>query len=163
VKETSRQRGKSGMIVIGIMAVVIVSAVAVLIVFANQEREQRGAAAASAETLSAETYMDVVEPLLANANPENGPALLQRHGCNGCHMGSAVANNLAPSFVGMREQLPERRPPLQPEAYLYEAIVYPNAHQVEGYVAQMPVTYGDMPDQELGDMMAYLLTADIQP
>ncbi|MBC8099359.1 MAG: hypothetical protein H7Y11_07945, partial [Armatimonadetes bacterium] len=51
-----------------------------------------------------------------------------------------------------------RRPPLTAEAYLYESILYPTAYEVEGYTGQMPRTYGELSDRDLGDIIAYLLT-----
>ncbi len=116
----------------------------------------------AAGELTAETYMDIVTPLLANANPENAEVLLVQYDCAACHR-QGVANNLAPSFVGMAERAAEARPPLTAAAYIYEAIVHPLEHTLGGYTGIMPQYYGSrLSDQELGDIIAYLLTPDAQ-
>ncbi|MDX1991608.1 MAG: c-type cytochrome [bacterium] len=104
------------------------------------------------------TYLDVVEPLLANANPENGPALLQKHGCNACHAGQN-AGHLGPPHSEVHAVAADRRPPLTAAAYIYESIVYPGAFILEEYDdVNMPRIYGEqIPDDELGDIIAYLL------
>jgi cytochrome c len=111
-----------------------------------------------ADELAADTYMDIVEPLLANADSERGPDLLQKHGCNACHSGD-VAGRLAPELDGLGAAAGQRRPPLTAEAYIYEAIIYPGAHIVEGFHDNMPRIYQQqIPQDELGDIIAYLLT-----
>ncbi len=102
--------------------------------------------------------MNVVTPLLANADADRGAELITRSGCHGCHVVGA-ANNLAPAFSGVAARAVERRAPMQPEAYLYESIVHPRALIIEGYSEEMPRTYGTiLSDQDLGDMIVYLLT-----
>jgi cytochrome c2 len=108
--------------------------------------------------VTADSYMAVVTPLLENADPARGEELITRNGCHACHVFGA-ANNLAPAFEGIAARAVERRAPMQPEAYLYESIVHPEAFTVEGYSAQMPRTYGTiLSDQDLGDIIAYLMT-----
>ncbi len=111
----------------------------------------------SEDSLTADTYMLEVSALLADADPENGPALLTQHGCMACHR-DAADNHLAPSYVGLAERAPDRHPPLTAAAYIYESIRYPRAHEVEGYSAQMPQLA--LSDSDLGDIIAYLLTQD---
>ncbi|GEM_PF-428196 len=110
-----------------------------------------------AEALTAETYMDVVTSLLSNANSENGEVLLQQYGCNACHAGQN-AGRLAPAHSEVAQVAAVRRPPLTAAAYVYESIIYPGAFIVEGYERNMPRIYADqIPDDELGDIIAYLL------
>jgi hypothetical protein len=53
----------------------------------------------------------------------------------------------------------ERRPSLTAAAYVYESIIYPGAFIVDDYYNNMPRIYHDqIPDDELGDIIAYLLT-----
>jgi hypothetical protein len=48
-----------------------------------------------------------------------------------------------------------------PEQYLFEAIVAPDVHLVEGYQPLMPKNYGEiLTDQNLADLIAYLLTLE---
>ncbi|MBC7871560.1 MAG: cytochrome c [Chitinophagaceae bacterium] len=110
-----------------------------------------------AEVRTAETYMDVVTPLLTNANPENGEVLLQQYGCNACHAGQN-AGRLAPAHSDVAQVAAIRRPPLTAAAYIYESIIYPGAFIVDGYERNMPRIYAEqIPDDDLGDIIAYLL------
>ncbi len=110
-----------------------------------------------AEALTAETYVDVVASLLSNANSQNGEVLLQQYGCNACHAGQN-AGRLAPAHSEVAQVAAVRRPPLTAAAYVYESIIYPGAFIVEGYERNMPRIYADqIPDDELGDIIAYLL------
>ena len=107
---------------------------------------------------TAETYMDIVAPLLENADPQHGAELLQTLGCVACH-GGENAGRLAPSHAELWKIAAERRPPLTAAAYIYESIVYPGAYQVEGFPDNMPRVYKrQIPDDDLGDIIAYLLT-----
>ena len=111
-----------------------------------------------ATELTADTYMDVVTPLLAEANAANGEALLTQFGCAACHI-TGAANNIAPAFTGIAERAAERRPPLTAEAYIYESIIHPTAYLVESYAPSMAQDYRErLSDSELGDIIAYLLT-----
>lgn len=114
-----------------------------------------------AQTLVAETYADEVARLLQDADPARGEALVKRYACVSCHEGAGAQNRLAPVWDGLASVAADRHPPLSAAAYLYESIVYPRAHEVEGYTGQMPLIYGrTIPDAELGDIIAYLLTKE---
>lgn len=137
------------------LALLAIFAVVFLIEFINLS--QTGDTQA-VETPEAETYMDVLTPLLENADAANGPMLIQKHGCAACHV-AGVANRLAPAFDGLGDRADERHPPLTAEAYLYESIIHPQAFEVEGYIGQMPQIFEQqIPENELGDIIAYLLT-----
>src|SRR5689334_8429205 len=98
------------------LALLAVFAIAFLIEFVNlsQTGDIHGVS-----TPEAATYMDVVSPLLENANASNGPMLIQKHGCVACHV-DGVAHRLAPSFEGLSERAGQRHPPLTAPAYIYE-------------------------------------------
>ncbi len=128
-----------------------------LIEFVNLSRGDGGA-----DTLTADTYLDIVTSLLADANPANGPILVQQHGCAACHGGNN-AGRLAPGYEGLAERAGERRPPLTSAAYIYESIIYPGAYTVEGYQNNMPRLYeSQIPHDELGDIIAYLLSGNAE-
>lgn len=111
------------------------------------------------ETLTEETYQDIVEALLVNADAERGETLVQRYGCVACHAGAGADNRLAPHWTGLADRAADRHPPLSAEAYLYESIVYPRAVDIEGYTGNMPLIYGSqIPPDDLGSIIAYLLT-----
>lgn len=110
--------------------------------------------------LSAETYANRVAALLADASPERGAQLVEQHLCTACHREGAVSN-IAPAFVGVGERAATRRPPLSAPAYIYESITNPLAYIVEGFSPVMPQDFpARLSDQELGDIIAYLLTPD---
>ncbi len=110
----------------------------------------------SDENLTEDIYMDIVMPLLEEANPENGAELVVSHGCNACHADDAPI--YAPRHSALAEVADDRRPPMKAAAYIYESIIYPGAFVVEGYQNNMPRIYhGQIPPEELGDIIAYLL------
>ena len=112
------------------------------------------------EQLTSETYMDVVEPLLADADPTAGEELVELYGCTVCH-GGDNAGRLAPGYTGLSAVAAERRPPLTAEAYVYESIIYPGAYDVEGYANNMPRIYDtQISDDDLGDIIAYILSVE---
>ena len=121
-----------------------------------------GASATPSDPVSADSYADEVAAVLENANPANAEAVMIIYGCIACHR-AGVANNVAPGFVGIAETAAQRRPPMPADAYLYESIVHPGNYVVEGFSDVMPHDLGDrMSDQEIGDMIAYLLTPGAQ-
>ncbi len=142
------------------LALLVIFAVIFVLVFVNASGDTpEGTPVAE---LTSESYMDIVEPLLANADPERGEVLLTQYDCAACHR-MGVANNLAPSFVGIAERAAVQRPPLTAAAYLYEAIIYPDVHVAGSYTGIMPQYYGTrLSEQELGDIIAYLLTPDAE-
>lgn len=111
------------------------------------------------ETPSAQSYRGRVDALLAMAQPENAETVISKYSCNACHReGQGV---IAPLFDGLAARAADRRPPMPADAYIYEAIVFPGAFVVEGYNDLMPPDFGTrMTDQELADVLAYLLTPD---
>lgn len=125
----------------------------VAFIAASQQRNEE-----APTEITAETYLQEVTALLEDANPENGAVLVTRdYECYACHVQGA--DTIAPSYTGLAERAVLERPPLAPTAYIYESIVFPSAHIVEGYPDAMPKNYGSrLSQQELGDIIAYLLT-----
>ncbi len=110
--------------------------------------------------ITADSYQDRVAALLANAQPADAEAVVEKYGCGACHRVGA-ANGIAPSWVGIAERAATRRPPLTAAEYIYESITDPGAYVVDGYPDVMPKDFAQrMSDQELGDIIAYLLTPD---
>ncbi len=153
----SVSRGAPAWPVFMVIGLIAVFAIVFVLEFMNLSAPEQ-AAEPIAETLTADTYMLTVARLLADGNPVEGEALLTKHGCAACHLGAGAQNMVAPSFAGVATRAETRRPPLRAAAYLYESIVHPTAYEVEGYSGQMPRTYGDIPDADLADILAYLLT-----
>jgi cytochrome c551/c552 len=102
-------------------------------------------------------YTQITDRLLAMGDPSRAEALLERHACTACHL--MGGERVAPGWANIAELAPQRRPPLSAAEYIYEAIVHPAVHLVEGYPASMPQDYGTrLSEQELADMLVYLLT-----
>jgi mono/diheme cytochrome c family protein len=111
------------------------------------------------KTLTADSYSDIVATLLVDADVTQGEAMTKRYGCVACHAGAGAENKLAPLWPGVATRAATRRPPLSAAAYLYESIVHPGALEVDGYSGNMPIIYGQqIPERDLGDIIAYLLT-----
>jgi cytochrome c551/c552 len=141
------------------LGLLVVFGVIFLVEFISASENSVGKAA---EELTSETYMDVVASLLENADPENGAMLIAQYDCAACHR-AGVVNHIAPSFVGLAVRAEQARPPLTAAAYIYESIVYPQAHMAGDYSTVMPQNYGArLSESELGDMIAYLLTPDAE-
>jgi hypothetical protein len=139
-------------VVITLTLLIVFGVVFVLEFVAASERP------ATPEALTADSYMAEVNRLLANADTQRGEALIQeKYECHVCHIQGA--GKIAPDFAGIALRAETTHSPLQPAAYIYESIVYPKAHQIEGFSGAMPINYGSrLSEQELGDMIAYLLT-----
>lgn len=117
------------------------------------------AAAIPEDQLTEISYMERVEGLLAEADPSRAVGMIYGEGinCAGCHLSPG---GLAPSFDHLPNVAAERRPPLQPAAYIYESIIFPETYIVKGaaWRAVMPVNFADtLSDQQLGDVIAWLL------
>jgi cytochrome c551/c552 len=109
-------------------------------------------------SVSADSYSQEVAALLEETDSEHGQALFTTYGCAACHE-SAASTGVAPSLSGIAERAGERRPPLPSAAYIYESIVHPSAFIVNDYSNVMPQNFRErMSDEELGDIIAYLLT-----
>lgn len=107
--------------------------------------------------INAESYAEEVAAALANADIEIGGDLVYELECNLCHLQGD--GSLSPLFFSLADFASERRPPLPAEQYLYEAILYPGAHLVEGYTNAMPNNYVErLSRQEVGHIIAYLMT-----
>jgi cytochrome c551/c552 len=137
------------------LVLLTVFAVVFVIEFINLSQPEEGEVV---EIPQPDSYLSEVEALLENADAFNGSLMLQKHGCTNCHQELEV-NRLAPSFNGVATRAAERRAPMTAAAYLYEAIIHPQAFEVRGYIGQMPQIFKQqIPENELGDIIAYLLT-----
>jgi len=140
------------------LALLILITVIFIVEFVVSTQSEMVAKQTAPATLTANTYMDKVALLLSNANPENGAKLVEQYNCVACHREGAE-NHIAPAFKGMAERAATRRPPLSAPAYIYEAITHPMAYLVQDFSPVMPQNFSELlPDQDLGDIIAYLLT-----
>lgn len=103
------------------------------------------------------SYADALALALTGADSAIGERLIAETDCAVCHL--TGDGRTAPLFDGLASLARARRPPLNAEQYLYEAIVFPAAHLVDGYANAMPKDYAQrFSPADLGHMIAYLLT-----
>ena len=100
-----------------------------------------------------------VAALLEAANPANGEQLTVANGCIACHSLQEGVVMVGPSWHNVGATAATRVAGQSAAAYLYESIVSPNAHVVEGFQPNlMPPTYRDtLTAPQLADIIAYLL------
>jgi len=109
-------------------------------------------------TTAPEGYRERVDALLAIGQPENAEAALVKYTCTACHRGET---SIGPLFEGLAERAATRRPPMPADEYIYESIIHPGVYIVEGYQNVMLPDIGSrISDQELADILVYLLTPD---
>ncbi len=117
---------------------------------------------AAGEAATRQAYRAELATALAAPDWIIGEKLSAQNECNACHMegdGSA-----APLFAGLADAAALRREGLDAEQYLYEAIVHPSAHLVEGYSDAMPQNYADrLSLPEIGHLIAYIKTFRAEP
>jgi cytochrome c oxidase subunit 2 len=95
-----------------------------------------------------------------------GPELLTRHGCNGCHSLDG-SPRVGPTFRGLfgrtvqlvsdgrQETLTANRD------YIRRSILQPQADLVQGYPPVMPSYQGQIPDDELQTLLDYLCSEEL--
>lgn len=117
-----------------------------------------------AEQVTAGLPDDVLQAI-TNATPANGETLALTFACIGCHALDPNEVRTGPTWHNMGDTAVVRVPGESPAFYLYHSIIAPNEHVVEGYPANiMPQNFGQtMSVQQLGDMVAYLLSQNGQP
>jgi mono/diheme cytochrome c family protein len=106
---------------------------------------------------------------LPEGNPSRGEALANSEGCVACHIstptGPAWGATATEPGIGERAALRIQQPDYTGDAttaeqYLFESIVLPNIHIVEGFAPIMPNTYSQtLTEQDVADMIEYLMTA----
>lgn len=144
-------------LVIALVFFIVTAFVSVIIVINPSAPNPQG----TGTPIAADSYRAEVDALLAIAQPENADVAISKYVCIACHQ--AGSNQLAPSWVGLAARAASERPPLTAAAYIYESIVDPAAFIVEGYNDVMPHDYRTrMSQQELADILAYLLSPDAQ-
>ncbi len=103
-------------------------------------------------------------PAAGGANVANGEKLFKQTvigaqaGCITCHSldGSKL---VGPTMKGLATRAASEVPGLSAEEYIRQSILEPNAHVVKDYPAGVMQSYkNDLKEQELNDLVAYLLT-----
>jgi mono/diheme cytochrome c family protein len=108
---------------------------------------------------------------LPEGDAANGEALATSQGCTACHIstptGPAWLASGGEPGIGTRAAQRIESPgytgsATTPEQYLFESIVLPDVHIVEGFSAGlMPQTYGEtLTEQDVADLIAYLMSLE---
>ncbi|KXK13287.1 MAG: cytochrome c class I [Chloroflexi bacterium OLB15] len=98
--------------------------------------------------------------LVAMGNSENGAQLIVSKTCTACHRDEA--GSVGPSFTGIVDYAGTLRPGFTAEGYLLESILDPGVYLYNNYSNSMPALGTQLSDQELADIMAYLMTQHAQ-
>ena len=93
---------------------------------------------------------------------EAGAAHFERLRCNTCH--EAGAEQRGPRLEGIfgkPVQLTDGRTLVRDENYLRRSILEPNADVVAGYLPQMPTYEGQVSEEELLQLVAYIRSLEV--
>jgi mono/diheme cytochrome c family protein len=102
----------------------------------------------------------------ADDNPERGRQIVSATAqprCGTCHTIPGIegaVGTIGPSLAGIGSRASERVPGVPANVYLRQSLTEPNAYIVEGFASPsvMPSYREQLNDQELDDVVAFLLT-----
>lgn len=102
---------------------------------------------------------DDVRTAVEGADVGAAQTVALKYGCVGCHALDPNQVMTGPTWHNIGDTAVTRVPGESPAQYIYQSIMEPNAHVVDGYPGNvMPQTFKDMmTPQELAEMVAYLL------
>lgn len=102
---------------------------------------------------------DDVRQMVEGADTGGAETLALKYACVGCHALDPNEVKTGPTWYNMGDTAIVRVSGESPAQYIYESIVNPNAHVVNGYPGNiMPQNFREiMTPEELGTMVAYLL------
>ena len=116
---------------------------------------------ASANPPPAQGGIQAAVEALPEGDASSGETIFREgENCQSCHSIDSSQRGAGPSLSGVSVRAGEEKPGYSAEMYLYESIVYPNAHTVAGYPGGiMPGNYRkSLSDQQLADLIAFLMT-----
>jgi mono/diheme cytochrome c family protein len=87
-----------------------------------------------------------------------GRQVFEAKGCIGCHAIQGVGGAVGPNLTNVATAAETREPGKSAEEYLRESILSSTAFVVSGYPPVMPSFQGNITDQELNDLVRYLLS-----
>lgn len=104
-----------------------------------------------------------VTPVVQEAPPGNagrGETLFVEQGCISCHAVDSDAVLSGPALTGVAREAADRVAGLDAAAYLRQSLVEPDAYIVEGFQPGVMQSYANLPETDITDLVAYLLTLD---
>jgi mono/diheme cytochrome c family protein len=165
--ERSRQRGPIRIsptaepFIISIGGFLVVFALASMFVTVPAPKAETGnAGGAPAPSSGLPTKGDFTKIVseLPPGNADNGVKLYTSQACSGCHSLQKDQRLVGPSFYGLWSRAGTRIEGMGAKEYLYQSIVDPNVHVVEGYQSGlMPPTFAKtLKPQDMADLLAYI-------
>ena len=117
---------------------------------------------------TAETVSSPIDRLVAVRDPENGKLLFEtfqeaaNYACSTCHSAVSEEKLVGPGLLNIKDRALTRVAGQSAAEYLYNSIINPDEHLVEGYEAElMPKNWTDIYSNiEIFDIVAYLLTLE---
>jgi mono/diheme cytochrome c family protein len=94
---------------------------------------------------------------LAKGNPANGKKLFGANGCGGCHTYKPAGSNgqTGPDLDKLPQYAKQaNQGPL--DQFVETSITNPSAYVQSGYQDVMPKSYGNLPQNQLADLVAFL-------
>ena len=79
-------------------------------------------------------------------------------GCVGCHNAGSGGGTTGPNLSHIATDAATRKPGMDAEAYIRESLLDPQTYLVAGYGPLMPSFRGTLSDEEIDNVVAYLLT-----
>lgn len=110
--------------------------------------------------MTPEDYNTRGAELTAMGNAENGALLVVSKTCTACHRDES--GSVGPSFIGLADYAGTVRPGYTAEGYILESILDPGAYLYDNYTNSMPALGTTLSEQELADIMAFLMTQHAQ-
>ncbi len=104
------------------------------------------------------------EEVVVTGDPERGkelfnsPAVAGQAGCTSCHSLEPDVTLVGPSLAGVATRAAQRVPGMSAAEYLKQSLLDPNAYVVEGFPRGVMPTYKGLSEQDLQDLIAFLLT-----
>lgn len=86
------------------------------------------------------------------------PALAGQAGCSSCHSLEPDVTLVGPSLAGIGTSAAQRVPGMSAEEYLRQALLEPDAYVLEGFPKGIMPAYQGLSEQDLQDLIAFLLT-----
>jgi cytochrome c2 len=95
---------------------------------------------------------------LTKGDPASGKKLFMSNGCGGCHTYAPARTNgkTGPDLDKLAGYAKTADKPLT--EFVEESIVNPGAYVEDGYQNVMPASYGNLPQKQLADLVAFLTT-----
>ena len=87
---------------------------------------------------------------------DKGGMVYGRYACGSCHEGAEDRGPSLENIYGRRRELAGGGSVVVDEDYLRESILYPNAKVSAGYASVMPTFKGQIDDQDINELIAYI-------